>query len=64
MDVEGAVTWRTSSYSANAGNCVEVARLPGAVAVRDSKDPEGGALTFTPDTWRGFIAGIKAGRAG
>jgi hypothetical protein len=34
---------------------VEVAvNLPGVVAVRDSKDPAGPALTFTPDAWRAF----------
>jgi hypothetical protein len=55
--------WRKSTYSGdNAGNCVEVARnLPEAVAVRDSKDPHGPALIFTPDEWRTFSAGVKAG---
>lgn len=55
--------WCKSSYSgSNGGNCVEVARnLPGIVAVRDSKDPDGGALVFTPDEWRAFIAGAQAG---
>jgi hypothetical protein len=56
--------WRTSSYSSsNGGNCVEVARnLPGAVAVRDSKDPEGGALVVTPAAWQALVAGLRAGR--
>jgi hypothetical protein len=62
MEVTGAV-WRKSSRSAgNGGDCVEVARnLPGAVAVRDSKDPDGPKLTFTPDEWAAFTAGIKTG---
>jgi len=61
MDVNSAV-WRKSSYSsANGGACVEVARLPGAVAVRDSKDPDGVALAFAPDEWLVFTAGIKVG---
>ena len=57
------VTWRKSSYSsANGGACVEVARdLPGVVAVRDSKDPSGPALAFSPDSWRSFADKIKAG---
>jgi hypothetical protein len=56
--------WRKSSYTgSNGGNCVEVARnLPGAVAVRDSKDPAGPRLAFTPDDWRAFTAGVKAGQ--
>ncbi|MFB4319842.1 DUF397 domain-containing protein [Actinomadura sp. 21ATH] len=40
MDLTGA-KWRKSSYSSsNGGNCVELAGLPGMVAVRDSKDPQ------------------------
>ena len=60
MDLTRA-DWRKSSYSGtNGGNCVEVARnLPGVVAVRDSKDPGGPALAFTPADWRAFTAGIK-----
>jgi hypothetical protein len=56
--------WRKSSYSGgNGGTCVEVAsNLPGIVAVRDSKDPDGPKLAFAPDEWRAFTAGIKAGQ--
>ena len=65
MDLTTA-KWRKSSYSnANGGQCVEVARnLPGAVAVRDSKDPAGPGLIFEPDPWAAFISGIKAGDSG
>jgi len=57
--------WRKSSYSSNSGNCVEVARnLPGVVAVRDSKDPDGPALVFTADEWRAFVSGARAGEFG
>jgi len=49
--------WRKSTRSGgNGGECVEVAdNLPGIVAVRDSKDPHGAALTFTPAAWTSFI---------
>ncbi len=62
MDLTGAA-WRTSSCSsANGGQCVEVAaNLPGAVAVRDSKDPAGPALAFTPQQWAAFTAQVKHG---
>lgn len=65
MDLTGA-SWRKSSYSGNnGGNCVEVARnLPGAVAVRDSKEPDGPALIVTPGAWRAFITHIQAGQPG
>ena len=59
-------TWRKSSYSnGTGGSCVEIAMLTDApgehdIAVRDSKDPHGPALTFTARHWRDFIAAIKA----
>jgi hypothetical protein len=41
---------------------VEIAQFPDlAVAVRDSKDPEGPRLVLEPDVWRAFVAGLKAG---
>ncbi|GIJ12091.1 DUF397 domain-containing protein [Micromonospora andamanensis] len=58
-DLTGAV-WRKSTRSGdNGGACVEVAtNLPGLVAVRDSKDRGGPALTFTPGTWSAFVSAI------
>jgi len=56
MDLTDA-RWRKSTRSgASGGNCVEVAdNLPGAVAVRDSKDPHGPVLVFPPAAWRSFV---------
>ena len=61
------VTWRKSSYSnGSGGSCVEVAVLTGVpgtvdeIAVRDSKDPSGPALTFTARQWREFATTIKS----
>jgi hypothetical protein len=53
--------WRKSRFSGGSGgNCVEVAtNLPGVVAVRDSKDPNGPVLTLTSAQWRSFAAGVK-----
>jgi hypothetical protein len=61
-NLTGAV-WRKSSRSGgNGGDCVEVAdNLPGIVAVRDSKDPHGPVLTFTPDAWQTFVGEAKSG---
>ena len=60
MDLNHA-DWHKSSYSGtNGGNCVEVARnLSGLVAVRDSKNPSGPALVFTPADWEAFTAEFK-----
>ncbi|RKR90632.1 uncharacterized protein DUF397 [Micromonospora pisi] len=60
-DLTGA-RWRKSTRSgSNGGNCVEVAdNLPGVVAVRDSKDRDGGTLAFQSDAWRRFVAGVVA----
>jgi Domain of unknown function (DUF397) len=65
MDLTRA-EWRKSSYSGgNGGACVEVARnLPNAVAVRDSKNPDGPALVFPAADWQSFTASLKAGRPG
>jgi hypothetical protein len=43
-----AIVWHTSSYSGGSGDCVEVAPAPEGVLVRDSKDPDGPALTVPP----------------
>jgi hypothetical protein len=52
--------WRKSSYSGNTGGeCVEVADLGARVAVRDSKDPEVGTLTLSPQTYAAFVAYVS-----
>lgn len=53
--------WRTSRRSQQNGACVAVAHLPQAVAVRDSKNPDGANLTFTLQAWRAFSQDIKNG---
>jgi Domain of unknown function (DUF397) len=55
------VAWRTSSHSgSNGGTCVEIATAGPAVAVRDSKHPDGPLLAFTPATWKTFTDQVKA----
>ncbi|GAA4562696.1 DUF397 domain-containing protein [Micromonospora coerulea] len=60
-DLTGAV-WRKSTRSGdNGGACVEVAtNLPGIVAVRDSKNPTGATLAFTPSAWSTFVTAASA----
>ncbi|MGP3981420.1 DUF397 domain-containing protein [Streptomyces sp. KR80] len=56
------VVWHKSTYSGeNGGACIEIAvGLPGAVPVRDSKDPQGAALVFSTEAWSSFVAQVKA----
>ncbi|MCZ7413814.1 DUF397 domain-containing protein [Streptomyces sp. WMMC897] len=54
-------TWRKSSYSGGTGgDCVETAALPHAVAVRDSKRPDGPALTLSPAAFTAFVRAATA----
>ncbi len=56
QDLTGA-QWRKPSYSGSSGGeCVEVAGLAAHVAVRDSRNPEGPALTVTPAAFAAFVA--------
>ncbi|MFD0366201.1 DUF397 domain-containing protein [Nocardia sp. GCM10030253] len=60
-DLSG-VNWFKSSHSSGQTECVEVAWLEGAnVGVRDSKNPTGPALIFTPGEWDAFTAGVTDG---
>lgn len=63
------IEWRKASYSSsNGGTCVEVAAARAAgradmlCLVRDSKDPDGTRLSFTPQVWKAFT--IRTKRAG
>jgi hypothetical protein len=48
--------WFKSSYSGSGGgDCVEVAVVPGAVRVRDSKDRQGPVLAFSAEEWAAFV---------
>jgi hypothetical protein len=55
-----------STYSSGDphGECVEVARnIPGTIAVRDSKDPDGPMVRLAPEAWLSFIRSTGWGRA-
>lgn len=54
--------WRTSSYTGENGNCVEVGTTPVARLVRDTKDRTGPALVFAPAAFATFIDTVKDGQ--
>jgi hypothetical protein len=55
--------WRKSSYSggADGNNCVEIARFPTRTAIRDSKHPTHGPLSFPAPAFSTFVEALKSG---
>ncbi|WP_255950385.1 DUF397 domain-containing protein [Streptomyces odontomachi] len=54
--------WTKSSYSTGNGACVEVKSPQSqAIAVRDSKVPEGRTLAFAPGSWGAFVSEVCRG---
>jgi hypothetical protein len=61
VDLDGA-RWRKSNRSGPySDNCVEVAFVDNAIAVRDSKNATGPVLLFTRAEWDAFVGGAKDG---
>jgi Domain of unknown function (DUF397) len=60
---DDAGEWRKSSRSYGSGQCIQVA-VPSEkrVAVRDSKNPQGTVLRFTPSEWRDFVASLRSSK--
>ena len=54
--------WRKSTHSGQQSGCVEVGRVPGGAAVRDTKDRDAGYFTATAGQWQAFIGAVKADR--
>lgn len=52
------IVWRKSSYSGSQTDCVEVAPMPGAAGIRDSKNVDGGELRVPRTAWRSFVREI------
>ncbi|MGW3952742.1 DUF397 domain-containing protein [Streptomyces sp. NPDC004752] len=53
--------WRKSSYSGegDGNDCIEIANLPNHIAIRDSKDPAHGLLTFPAAVFTSFLEAVK-----
>jgi hypothetical protein len=48
VNLANAVWQKTSRSGPYSDNCVEIAFVDGAIAMRDSKHPDGPVLPFTP----------------
>jgi hypothetical protein len=53
--------WRKALRSLGNGNCVEVAPVTVGVLVRDSQDPRGPAINYSPDSWKSFVTQARTG---
>ena len=51
--------WIKAMASNNGGDCVEMRRREGDVEIRDSKDPDGPVLRFTPSEFAAWLDGAK-----
>ncbi|MFF4136622.1 DUF397 domain-containing protein [Streptomyces mirabilis] len=60
----GEQGWESPWSGPNGGQCVETKQLSdGRVALRQSTDPTGPALIYTPQEMTAFVAGVKEGLA-
>ncbi len=57
-----SVSWQKSTLCSNPSGCVELAELrTGVIVLRDSQNPSGPALCFTPGEIAAFIGGAQKG---
>ena len=61
QDERAALTWFKAQSSSHNGQCVEVAGTAGKIAIRDSKDPDGPILIYTPAEFTAFLNGARNG---
>ena len=61
VDLDQAKWHKSTRSGPDSDNCVEVAFVGEAIAVRDSKNPAGPALIFTTAEWDAFVGGAKDG---
>ena len=54
------LTWRTA-LNCDGGACVEVADGRDSILIRNSRQPDGPRLEYTPKEWHEFVSGIKKG---
>ncbi|MFC4001065.1 DUF397 domain-containing protein [Prauserella oleivorans] len=62
MSELSGLEWRKSSHSGGGNDCVEVAFTPDGTAVRDSKNPDAGALRLPAAQWEALLTAARTGR--
>lgn len=63
INAEPASTgWRKARRSMGNGNCVEISTMGAEVIVRDSQDPIGPTISYSPRSWRAFAREARMGR--
>jgi hypothetical protein len=55
------LAWLKAQSSTPNGQCLEIASTPGKIVIRDSKDPDGPILVYTPGEFIAFLEGAKNG---
>lgn len=63
MTTADRLAWRTSTYSSDGENCVEVAPTAGFVVIRHSKHPAAGTIRFPYPAWTAFVREARDGVA-
>ena len=56
-----SLPWRKSTYSATGTDCVELAPIGDAIAIRNSHNPHDGTLVVTAPAFSQLLDSIKAG---
>lgn len=54
------LTWRTA-LNCDGGACVEVAADRNIIVIRNSRQPDGPLVEYTPEEWHEFVSGVKKG---
>jgi predicted secreted Zn-dependent protease len=55
-----SITWHTA-LSCEGGACVEVAANQNTILIRNSRQPDGPLIEYTPEEWHAFVSGVKKG---
>lgn len=57
-DFTGA-QWHSGSQTEQGERRIEIAFVDGMIGMRDSADPDGAVLVFTPAEWDAFLGGVQ-----